>query len=97
MAILSSGAFDVRPLINKTTVYGTLGVLGIILFATIESLVSEVVEARLGLPDMVGAAVSAAIVAAIVLPLRGRFMRGVSRLLPRTDDRIDEQRGQEVG
>ncbi|MCH7565285.1 MAG: hypothetical protein IH968_15845 [Gemmatimonadetes bacterium] len=97
MAILYSGAFDVRPLINKTTVYGTLGVLGIILFATIESLVSEVVEARLGLPDMAGAGVSGALVAGIILALRGRFSRGVSRLLRSTDDRSEEPRVHEVG
>ena len=82
VAILYSGAFDVRPLINKTTVYGTLGILGIVMFAALESLVSEVLEARLGLPDTVGAAASGAIVAALVLPLRGPFSRAVSRLLP---------------
>ncbi len=97
MAILSSGAFDVRPLINKTTVNGTLGVLGIMVFATIEGLVSEVVEARLGLPDMVGAAVSGGLVAGIFLPLRGRFSRGVNRLLRWTDDGSEEPKAQEVG
>ena len=79
MAILYSGAFDVRPLINKTTVYGTLSVLFIVLFAVVESLVSELIEARLGLPNMLGAGLSSALVAAIVLPLRGPFGRRVSR------------------
>ena len=55
--------------------------LFIILFAVVESLVSEVVEARLGLPDMVGAAVSGGLVAAIILPLRGGFSRGVDQWL----------------
>ena len=64
VAILYSGAFDVRPLIDETTVYDTLGILDIVLFAAVESLVSEVVEARLGLPDTVGAALSGTIVGA---------------------------------
>jgi len=94
---LYSGAFDVRPIINKTTVYGTLGVLAIVVFASVESLVSEVLEARLGLPDMVGAAVSGGIVAAIVLPLRGRFSARVSRLLRFEEDPGGESRATEVG
>ena len=93
MAILYSGAFDVRPIINKTSVYATLGVLFVLLFAVVESLVSEVVEARLGLPGMVGAAASGAIVAAIILPLRGRFSRWADRWIPKVDPEHDGSRG----
>lgn len=93
VAIFYSGAFDVRPLINKTSVYATLGVLFVILFAVVESLVSEVVEARLGLPGMVGAAASGAIVAAIILPLRGRFSRWVDRWIPKVEPENDGSRG----
>lgn len=92
VAIFYSGAFDVRPIINKTSVYGTLGILFVILFAVVESLVSEVVEARLGLPNMVGAATSGAIVAAIILPLRGRFSRWVDRRIPKVEPELDGHR-----
>ena len=64
-----------RVLLLLTTVYGAVGALLIILFAVVESLVSEALEARMGLPDLVGAAIAGATVALIVIPLRGRFSR----------------------
>ena len=74
-AIFARGAFDVRPLVSRTTVYGTLGIVAFMAFTVLESLISEFFEARLDLPDMVGASVSGASVAAIVLPLR-RWLSG---------------------
>ena len=64
-----------RVLLLLTTVYGAVGALLIILFAVVESLVSEALEARMGLPDLVGAALAGATVALIVIPLRGRFSK----------------------
>lgn len=93
IAVFWEGVLDPRLAIRRTTVYGTLGVLFIILFAVVESLVSEFVEARLGLPNMAGAATSGALVAAIVLPLRGRFSRAVNRLIPLAVDRPDAHHG----
>ena len=78
-AVLYQGAIDPRLAIRKTTVYGALGILSIILFGVIESLVSELLEARLGLPSMLGAALSGAVVAGMVIPLRGRFSRWMDR------------------
>lgn len=97
VAVLWSGAVDPKLAIRRTTVYATLGGLFIILFAVVESLVSEVVEARLGLPDMVGAAASGGLVAAIILPLRGRLSEFVNGLIPLIGDRTDEHHGHEVG
>lgn len=97
VAVLWSGAVDPKLAIRRTTVYGTLGVLFIILFAVVESLVSEVVEARLGLPDMVGAAASGGLVAAIILPLRRRLSEFVNGLIPLIGDRTDDHHGHEVG
>ena len=82
MAVLYEGAVDPRLAIGKTTVYGTLGVLFVILFSVVESIVSDLIEARLDLPGMVGSGASGAIVAAIILPLRGAVSRRVNRLLP---------------
>ena len=71
----------VLPLL--TTLYGALGAILIILFAVMESLVSEALEARMGLPDLVGAALAGATVALIVIPLRGRFLKRMDKLMPK--------------
>ena len=76
------GILDPRLAIRRTTVYGALGVLFIVLFAVVESLISELLEARLGLPTMLGAALAGATVALIVIPLRGRFSRWMDRWMP---------------
>lgn len=90
LAVFYQGAIDPRLAIRKTTVYGALGVLFIVLFAVVESLVSEVLEARLGLPSMLGAALSGAVVALIVIPLRGRFSRWLDRWMPKPEKAAGE-------
>ena len=80
--VFRHGILDPRLAIRRTTVYGALGVLFIVLFAVVESLVSEILEARLGLPTMLGAALAGATVALIVIPLRGKFSRWMDRWMP---------------
>ena len=81
VAILYHGAFDVRPVISRTTVYGTLVVLFVVTFAVIESVIEGVVEERLGLPESFGSAIAAAGVALALIPVHNRLRTIVDRIL----------------
>ncbi len=84
VAILSAGAIDPALAVQRSTVYGLLGALGIIAFAALENALSAAVEERLGLPGFVGAMAAGGIVALVLLPFRGPIARAVSsRLAPR--------------
>ncbi len=78
------GDLDPALVIKKTTVYGVLGTLFLVLFAVVESVVSEILENRLGLPGLLGGAVAGGFVALIVLPFRHRLTGWVDRIGPRT-------------
>jgi hypothetical protein len=73
VAILYSGAFDLRPLINKTTVYGVLFLTLTFLFATVEEVAENVLAQRLALPDGVGAWMGAAAIALATGPVHRRL------------------------
>jgi hypothetical protein len=64
------------------TVYGALGALVLILVAAVESLVSELLEARLGSPSLFGAALCGTVVGTVVILLRGRLSRWAKRRMP---------------
>lgn len=71
----------ILPLI--ATAYGALGAILIILFAVLESLVSEALEARMGLSNLADAALAGAVVTLIVIPLRVRYSKWMDELIPR--------------
>ena len=75
VAILYSGAFDLRPLINKTTVYGGLFLALTFLFATVEEVAENVLAQRLQLPDGVGAWMGAAAIALATGPVHLRLQK----------------------
>ncbi|MCI0432312.1 MAG: DUF1207 domain-containing protein [Gemmatimonadetes bacterium] len=79
IAILYTGALDPSLAVQRSTVYGVLGVLGVIAFAGIENALSSAVEQRLGLPGFVGSMAAGAIIAAVLLPFRRPIGRAVGR------------------
>jgi hypothetical protein len=84
VAILYSGAFDLRPLINKTTVYGGLFLALTFLFATVEEVAEAVLAQRFALPDGVGAWMGAAVIALATGPIHMRldkFFKGMGNAL----------------
>lgn len=84
VAIFYSGAFDLRPIISKTTVYGALFLTLTLLFATVEQLAQSVLTNRLGIPDGFGAWLGAGTIAVAMGPIRERlerFIRGLGQAL----------------
>lgn len=84
VAIFYSGAFDLRPILNKTTVYGGLFLILTFLFATVEEVVETLLTQRLDLPDGLGAWLGAGTIAVAMGPVRERlekFMKGLGRAL----------------
>ena len=79
VAIFYRGAIDPALVIRKSTLYGALGVIFIVLFAGIENLIEETVEQRLGLPGMAGSLIAAGGVALALIPLHNKFRKLLDR------------------
>lgn len=77
VGILYSGAIDPTLALEKSAIYGALGVLAVVAFAALENAVSEQVEAWLGLPGFVGSMAAGGVVAVALIPLRGLLRRWV--------------------
>jgi hypothetical protein len=88
LAIFYSGAFDLRPIINKTTVYGGLFLVLTFLFATVEQLAQNLLTDRLGVPDGFGAWLGAGTIAVAMGPVRERLERAMKRLGRALDDEL---------
>lgn len=83
MGVFYDGVVDPALAIKRSTVYGALGVIFVVLFAGVESLFSELLEARLGLTSVGGAVLSGSVVALTVIPFRGRVSRWADRWMPK--------------
>jgi hypothetical protein len=84
-AIFYSGAFDLRPLINRTTVYGAVLVVLTFVFAGVEEVVQSQVAGRLGLPEGLGTWIGAAAVAGAMGPVKTRLdkvVKGAGERVP---------------
>lgn len=90
IGILRSGAVDPALVLRRSTVYGALGVLAVVAFAGLENALSALVEARLGLPGIIGSMIAGALVAAVLIPVRGPLQRLVAR-------RVQSPRGAATG
>ncbi|MDP2959613.1 MAG: hypothetical protein Q8N53_24625 [Longimicrobiales bacterium] len=80
VAIFYSGAFDLRPILNKTTVYGGLFLILTFLFATVEEVVETLLTDRLDLPAGLGAWLGAGTIAVAMGPVRERLERFIKGL-----------------
>lgn len=85
LAIFHSGAFDLRPVINKTTLYGASLVLLTLVFAGVEELVQSQVLTRFDLPNGIGTWMGATVVALVMGPIHHR-LQGVVRQIGATLD-----------
>jgi len=86
VAVMYSGAFDVAPVITKTTIYGGLLLILTFLFAAVEELVESLLAARTGMPEGLGTWLGAAAIAVAIGPLRTRLERVVARVAPEVTD-----------
>lgn len=82
IAVLYQGTVDPTLVICRTSVYGFLSVVFVFCFAALGNIVSELVEARLGLPGIVGTGLYGGGVAVLLLPFRGWTRRQAERWVP---------------
>jgi len=80
LAVFYSGALDLRPVINRTTVYGAMLVLLSFVFAGVEELLQSHLAEQLGVPDGLGTWVGAAVVALAMGPIHTRLQTFVRNL-----------------
>ena len=84
MAIFYEGAFDARPLIDKTALFGFLGIVLLFLFAGIEVAMSDLVLASVGAPTAASSWIAGGTVALAADPLRNTFKKRVDHWLHET-------------
>ncbi|NJD11692.1 MAG: hypothetical protein FIB01_15070 [Gemmatimonadetes bacterium] len=82
VAIFYAGSLDPGLVLRRSTVYGALGALGLLLFAGLEEVLSSWVALRLGLPGLVGSLLAGSLAAGVMIPLRKPAERIASRVLP---------------
>jgi hypothetical protein len=70
VAIFYSGAVDPALVLQRSTIYGILGVMAFVLFTALESLLSNVFVASLGMPGLVGSILAGCVAAGVLVPLR---------------------------
>jgi class 3 adenylate cyclase/uncharacterized RDD family membrane protein YckC len=87
-AVFYRGALDPNLTIRKTTLYGALAVLAMILFAGFEYLVSSQIAGVLNLSDGTSNVLAGVLAAAAVAPVQGRMKSSTDRIF----DRILPQR-----
>lgn len=75
MAVLYQGALDPELALSRGTIYGALGLMGLLVFAGLENALSSFVQARLELPGVVGSILAGAVAAGVMLPLHGALKR----------------------
>lgn len=80
VAIFYSGALDLRPVINRTTVYGAMGLVLSVLFAGVEELLQSQLAGRLGITDSIATLAGAAVVALTMGPIHARMARLVKNV-----------------
>jgi hypothetical protein len=80
-AMFGSGALDPALAIRRTAVASAVGLMTVVLFATLEQLLQGYVGARLGLSDRAGGVLTGVAVGLAFEPVRGRTIVLVERLL----------------
>jgi hypothetical protein len=87
VAIFYSGAVDPALVLKRSTIYGILGAAAFVLFTALESVLSNLFEATLGLPGLAGSILAGCIAAGFMVPVRAQLARMSQRTSPveRTD------------
>jgi hypothetical protein len=83
VGVLRSGAIDAGLALQRSTVWGALGVLGVVGFAGLENALSGWIEGHLALPGFIGSMAAGAVVTAALLPFRRPLQRLVTERLRR--------------
>lgn len=79
IAVLYGGAMDLKPVIQRTSLFSLL-LLGLtVLFASVEQLVSSQLVNRLGLPEGTGSWMGGVVVALALMPLQDRIKSWLKR------------------
>jgi len=84
IAVFFAGAFDPALILQRSTIWGFAGAIGLLLFAGLENALSNWVESRLALPGAVGAVAAGAVAAAVMIPVRA-LMSSVTGRVVRTE------------
>ena len=82
VAVFYHGALDPRLAIRRTTVFGSVGVLFVSLFAGLGNLAEEWLGRGLGLPGGIGTVLSGGAIAAGLIPVKRRMDGFMNRILP---------------
>jgi len=94
IGIFNAGAIDPELVLRRSTVIGVFSGLVIVGFALVESIVSELLEARIsGIGEMVGAVVAGVLVAVVLIPFRGGITRTIESWAARTTRSPTLERG----
>jgi hypothetical protein len=81
--VLYGGAIDPALALRRSTVWGFMAAIAVVVFAGLENALSALVEDRLHLPGFAGSMVAGALVAAVLVPVRRPLQRWVTARLPR--------------
>lgn len=87
VGVLYRGALDSRLVVRRTLLYGALGFVLTVVFVGVETLVEELLAARLHLPDRAGSYVAGILAAVVFGPVRN----ALERRLPRREERGAER------
>jgi hypothetical protein len=66
--------------LRRSTIYGILGAIAFLVFTTLESVLSSLVESRFGVPGLVGSVAAGVVAAGLMVPVR----HGLRTLTSRT-------------
>lgn len=79
LGVLYHGAIDSALALQRSTIFGILGAIGIFLFAGVENALSALVERGLALPGFLGPMLAGGIVAAILIPVQRKVSAAIAR------------------
>ena len=90
VALFFAGAFDLRPIITRSTVYGMSLLSLTFIFACVEEVMEAQVATRMELPEGVGTWVGAAAIAVLMGPVRDRMAKALQQWVPDLNLQGDE-------
>lgn len=84
LAVFYDGLLDPTLAIRRTTVYGTMGLVFLFLFAGLGSLAENWLESSVGLPGSLGTVLIGGTSAVVLVPVKRRMDHFINRILPVT-------------
>jgi class 3 adenylate cyclase len=84
IGVFFHGAVDPSLAIRKTSVYGSVGVLFLFLFAGFGNAAEGFLESTIGMPPFAGAVLTGGTIAVVLIPVKRRMDSFMNRILPVT-------------